>query len=111
MYLEQAAVQSSLRKIATSAAGSSVVFDYFTTEALTSRTLSMRYARAATRYVGEPMKFGVDATPPVERRIAELLREAGLSLREHQTLGSEVNGKRAWGGFARAVVGEAAARS
>jgi methyltransferase (TIGR00027 family) len=107
MYLDQAAVHGSLRKIASTAAGSSVVFDYFTTEALTSRALPMRYARAATHYVGEPMKFGVDATPPVERRIAELLREAGLSLREHQTLGSEANGKRAWGGFARAVVGNA----
>jgi len=106
MYLERRAVLDTLRKIATSAAGSSVVFDYFTTEPLTSRALYMRYARAATRYVGEPLKFGVEATPPVQRRIAELLREAGLSLREHQTLGADAQSRRAWGGFARAVVGD-----
>ncbi|HTV21583.1 MAG TPA: SAM-dependent methyltransferase [Polyangiaceae bacterium] len=110
MYLERAAVLDTLRKIASVAAGSSVVFDYFTSEPLTSRSLYMRYARAATRYVGEPMKFGIDSTPPVERSVAELIEEAGLSLREHQTLGSEANGKRAFGGLAHAVVGERAAR-
>ena len=107
MYLERSAVLDTLRKIASCAAGSSVVFDYFSSVPLTSRSLYMRYARAATRYVGEPLKFGVDATPPIERRIAELLEGVGLALGEHQTIGSELNGKRAFGGLVRAVVGDA----
>jgi len=42
--------------------------------------------------------------PPSRERLAELLQSCGLSLGEHRTLGQEAEGKRAWGGFATAVV-------
>jgi hypothetical protein len=56
-----------------------------------------------TRANGEPLKFGIDSTPSSER-LAELLRSCGLSLSEQRTLGKKTEGKRAWGGFAVAIV-------
>ena len=81
-----------------------VAFDYLTTEPLESQALYWRYARAGTRAAGEPLKFGVDSTPPSRERLAELLRSCGLALVEQCTLGQETEGKRAWGGFATATV-------
>ncbi|ATB43652.1 hypothetical protein CYFUS_009132 [Cystobacter fuscus] len=104
MYLERQAVEDTLRKIASTARGSVVAFDYFTTEPLESRALYWRMARATTQASGETLKFGVDCSPPLSERLTELLRSCGLSLGEHQTLGKETEGKRAWGGFATAMV-------
>jgi len=57
-----------------------------------------------TRAAGEPLTFGIDSTPPSRERLAELLRVCGLSLVEQRTLGQGTEGKRAWGGFATAIV-------
>jgi methyltransferase (TIGR00027 family) len=46
MYLDREAVESTLRKIAGTATGSAVAFDYFSTEIIEARSLFMRYARA-----------------------------------------------------------------
>jgi methyltransferase (TIGR00027 family) len=104
IYLEREAVEDTLRKIASTARGSVVAFDYFTTEAIESDALYWRYGRAATRAAGEPFKFGVDSTPPTRERLSELLRSCGLTLREQRTLGPETEKERAWGGFAVASV-------
>jgi O-methyltransferase involved in polyketide biosynthesis len=106
VYLDKETVEATLHKIASTAKGSVVAFDYFTTEPLVSRALYWRYARAGTRAAGEPLKFGIDSTPPSRERLAELLGSCGLSLVEQRTLGQETEGKRAWGGFAIATVKE-----
>jgi methyltransferase (TIGR00027 family) len=103
-YLDRAAVQETLRKIAGTAPGTIVAFDHFTTEVLESDALMMRSIRASLSAGGEPLKFGVDSTPPLKDRVAELLQSCGLELIEQQTLGDETGGKRAWGGFAIACV-------
>jgi methyltransferase (TIGR00027 family) len=104
MYLDREAVASTLRRIASTARGSVVAFDYFTTEVLASQALYFRYARATTTAGGEPLTFGVDSTPPSRARLAEFLLACGLTLDEHRTLGQETGGRRAWGGFATAIV-------
>jgi methyltransferase (TIGR00027 family) len=109
MYLSRQAVEDSLRTIASTAQGSVVAFDYFTTEALESRALYWRYGRAATRSTGETLKFGIDSTPPSRERLAELLRSCGLSLADQRTLGDDTPTRRAWGGFATARVEEPSA--
>ena len=110
MYLHREAVEDTLRKIASTAPGSVVAFDYFTTEALESPALYWRYGRAATRAAGETLKFGVDSTPPSRERLAELLRSCGLSLSDQRTLGADMPTRRAWGGFATATVEKSAQR-
>lgn len=104
IYLDHEAVEDTLRKIAGTARGSAVAFDYFTTVSLESSEFYWRYARWATKAAGEPLKFGVDSTPPSRDRLAELLQSCGLALAEQRTLGQETGGKRAWGGFAVAAV-------
>jgi len=104
VYLDSDAVETTLRKIGSTARGSVVAFDYFTTDPLTSKALYWRYARMGTSAFGEPLKFGVDSTPPSRERVAELLESCGLSLAEQVTLGDEQGGKRAWGGFAVGLV-------
>jgi O-methyltransferase involved in polyketide biosynthesis len=104
MYLEQAAIEDTLSKVASCAQGSLLAFDYFTTETLESTMLYWRYGRAAAKAVGEPLKFGVDSTPPSRERLSELLRSCGLAVLEQHVLGRETTKKRAWGGFAIAVV-------
>jgi methyltransferase (TIGR00027 family) len=103
-YLDRAAVEDTLRKIASTAPGSIVAFDHFTTEVLESDALLMRSIRASLSVGGEPLKFGLDSTPPVRDRVAELLQSCGLELLEQRTLGDETAGKRAWGGFVVASV-------
>ncbi len=103
-YLDQAAVEDTLCKIAGTAKGSTVAFDYFTTEVLESAAFMMRFIRASLSAGGEPLKFGIDSTPPSRERLVELLQSCGLTLIEQHTLGQETDGKRAWGGFAVAVV-------
>lgn len=104
MYLDRDAVETILRTVAATAKGNAIAFDYFTTEPLASHELYWRYARATTSAAHEPITWGIDSTPPVRERVAELLHACGLSLDEQHTFGDEVDGKRAWGGFAIAVV-------
>jgi methyltransferase (TIGR00027 family) len=108
-YLDREAVEDTLRKIASTAIGSVVAFDYFTTEVLESQSLMMRSIRALLSAGGGPLKFGIDNTPPTRERISELLRSCRLTLVEQRTVGQETEGKRAWGGFAIAMLKSAAA--
>jgi methyltransferase (TIGR00027 family) len=103
-YLDKTAVEATLRRIAGTAQGSVLAFDYITTEVLESQSLYLRTVRASLRAGGEPLKFCIDGTPPSSERVAELLESCGLSLGEQRTVGRETEGKRALGGFATAIV-------
>jgi O-methyltransferase involved in polyketide biosynthesis len=84
MYLDREAVEATLRRIAGTAAGSVVAFDYFSAEIIESRSLFMRYARAVVRLTGEP--------------------------EEQRNFGPETDRKRAMAGFAAAIVSSAGYR-
>lgn len=104
MYLDREAVEDTLHKVASCAKGTLLAFDYYTTVSLESNDMYWRFARASTKSVGEQLKFGVDSTRPSRERLSELLRSCGLALLEQRELGRETEKKRAWGGFAIAVV-------
>jgi methyltransferase (TIGR00027 family) len=104
MYLDQEAVEDTLSAIAATAEGSAVAFDYFSAETLESGAWFMRYARATTRFAGEPLTFGLDTTPPARERIAEFLAPFGLVVEEHRTFGGESSHRHAPAGFATAVI-------
>jgi hypothetical protein len=104
IYLDRKAVVDTLSKVASCAKGTLLAFDYYTTVSLESGDLYWRFARASTKSAGEPLKFGVDSTPPSRERLSELLHSCGLALLEQRTLGRETQKERAWGGFAIAVV-------
>ena len=108
MYLDRAAVETTLRRIGGTAPGSVVAFDYFSGQAITSRSPFMRYARAATRFAGEPLTFGIDNAPPARAGAAAFVGTFGLTLEEHRNFGRETRRRPAPAGFIAAVVGRPA---
>lgn len=104
MYLDRDAVDAALRRIAGAAAGSVVAFDYLSATLIASGSPYMRYARAATNYIGEPMTFGIDTTPPARTRAAEFLTLFGLELEEHRSFGRESRRRPVPAGFVTATV-------
>ena len=107
MYLDREAVEATLRKISGTAPGSVVAFDYFSIEALESRSPFMRYSRAVLNVVGEPLGgFGIDNTPPVRNQAAAFVESCGLTLEDHRNFGRETGRKRVMAGFAVAVVND-----
>jgi methyltransferase (TIGR00027 family) len=111
MYLDRASVEDTLRRIAGTAPGSVVAFDYFSADTLASRSPFMRYARAATKFVGEPLTFGIDNMPPARDSAAEFVAAFGLNLEEHRNFGSETRRRQSPAGFVTATVGQVPASS
>jgi len=104
MYLDQQAVESTFRNIASTAPGSIVAFDYLSNEFMESQSLFMRYSRAVINATGEPWTFGIDNRPPVRERVAAFLKSCGLDLEEQRNFGHESEHSRAMAGFAVALV-------
>ncbi|SDL16262.1 methyltransferase, TIGR00027 family [Arthrobacter sp. ov407] len=104
MYLDRDSVEATLRGIAGTAPGSVVAFDYFARETIASRSPYMRYARATARFVGEPLTFGIDNTPPARKSAADFVGSFGLALEEHRNFGRETRRRSAPAGFVTAVV-------
>jgi methyltransferase (TIGR00027 family) len=69
-YLSRAAVDATLQRVASTSKGSVVGFDCFTTEVLESTSPALRMLRASLNASGEPLKFGVDSTPPLRDGVA-----------------------------------------
>ncbi len=105
MYLDRAAVESTLQRIARTAPGSVISFDYFDAGVIASPTPNMRYLRATAKFAGEPLTFGIDNTPPARKRAAEYVRAFGLTLEEHRNFGKETRRRRAPAGFVTVTVG------
>ncbi len=104
MYLDREAVEGTLRKIAGTASGSVVAFDYFHADLIEARSLFMRYARAVTNAIDEPFRFGIESTKPSSKYVAAFLASCGLSMEEQRNFGQETDRKPAMGGFATAIV-------
>ena len=104
MYLDREAVESTLRKIAGTASGSVVAFDYFNADLIEARSLFMRYARAILGAIGEPWRFGIESTPPSSKHVAALLKSCGLSMEEQRNFGQETDRQPAVAGFTTAIV-------
>lgn len=64
----------------------------------------MRLARAALKAGGEPLRFGIEGTPPVRQQVAAFLESCGVTLGEQHNFGRETDRKPAMGGFATGIV-------
>lgn len=104
MYLDREAVESTLRKIASTASGSVVAFDYFNAHVIDAKGLYMNYARTVLNAIGEPLRFGIAGTPPARTQVAAFLASCGLSMEEQRNFGQETSRKPAMGGFTTAIV-------
>ena len=104
MCLDRVAVEENLRKVACTARGSQVAFDYYTTGPFDSQAFFWCIARTGTRAYGEPLKFGIDSPPSSRKCVAEFLRSCEFSLSKQRRLGNEIEGQRLWNSFATAIV-------
>jgi methyltransferase (TIGR00027 family) len=104
MYLDREAVISTLRKIAGTASGNVVAFDYFHADLIEAGSLFWLYARAVTNVIGEPFRFGIESTKPSSKSVAAFLTSCGLSMEEQRNFGPETDRKPAVGGFTTAIV-------
>lgn len=104
MYLDREAVEGTLRRIAGTAPGSVVAFDYLNSALLESNDPFMRYARVVLKLTRERFTFGLDTPPPAARHVANFLAPLGLHLEEQRNFGQETDKQPAAAGFAVAVV-------
>jgi methyltransferase (TIGR00027 family) len=103
-YLDQEAVESTLRRISSTAKGSAVAFDYFHADLISSQSPYWRYIRVILNIIGEPFTFGFAATTPASKYMAEFLASCGLSMEEQRNFGPETVRQPALMGFTTAVV-------
>lgn len=105
MYLDREAVESTLRKVANTARGSVVAFDYFGAELIEGQGgFAMRYVKAVLDAIGEPLRFGIENTKPASKHVAAFLLSYGLSMEEQRNFGEETDRKAAMAGFTVATV-------
>lgn len=105
MYLDQIAVERTLRTVAGTAPGSVLAFDYVSSQLVHDQSPWMRYVRIVLNAVGEPWDFGIDSTPPVRPRVEAFLKTCGLILEGQRNFGQETETQYALAGFAVARVG------
>jgi methyltransferase (TIGR00027 family) len=104
MYLDREAVETTLRRIAGTAGGSVVAFDYVSADLIEARSLFMGYVRTVLNIIGEPWRFGIDTTKPARAHAAAFVESCGLALGEQRSFGSESGRRPAMAGFATAIV-------
>jgi methyltransferase (TIGR00027 family) len=104
MYLDREAVENTLRKIAGTAKGGVVAFDYFSADLIEAPSIFMRYAKAVVDAIGEPLRFGIECKPPARKCIAAFLESCGLTMEEQINFGAETDRKCALAGFVTAIV-------
>lgn len=98
MYLEEHAIQSTLRAVSTLPAGSRIAFDFWSREWLNSFAGTMaRWSVVAT--YGEPFTFGFSVMPDFSSRLNNYLEEQGLALESGRPMGDEGKKKVPFGGL------------
>ena len=101
MYLDEYAIQSTLRTVSTLPIGSAIAFDFFSREWLED-TLAGKMARWGVKATyGEPFTFGFPVTPDFSGRLGDFLNEYQLSLERDRPLGNV--DKLPYGGLALAA--------
>ena len=108
MYLEEPAVQETLRAVARLPAGSAISFDFFSHQWLNDSWTGKRVRTAVHLVYGELFRFGFPVRPQVTRALELYLQESGLQacglvLREAVSWGDQRPGSVPFGGAAVCV--------
>jgi methyltransferase (TIGR00027 family) len=103
MYLEEHAIQGTLRAVSTLPAGSRIAFDFLSREWL-EETRAGKTARLGVKATyGEPFTFGFPVTPDFSGQLTNYLEKHGLALDWDQPMGDVGGGKVPYGGLVLAV--------
>ena len=106
MYLDDEAVEATLRQVARLAPGSRIAFDFFSRELVQAKPPFVwfgRYAKAGLNFYNERLLFGISTHPPAREHVEHLVTSCGLDLAEYEPLGEERAPKIPFGGLALAV--------
>jgi methyltransferase (TIGR00027 family) len=103
MYLQEQAIQSTLRTVATLAPGSTIAFDFFSREWLQDTRAGRASARGAKFTYGEPLLFGFPVTPDFSTALDDYLGAQGLSLTASRPMGADAAGELPYGGLVLAM--------
>lgn len=106
MYLEEQAIQSTLRTVSTLPPGSAVAFDFFSREWLDS-VVGRMFRRSGVATYGEPFGFGFSVMPDFLGRLSDYVGEQGLVLECGRRMGDEGESEVPFGGLAVATTREA----
>ena len=103
MYLDEHAIQSTLRAVSTLPAGSFIAFDFMSREWLEG-TLAGKMARWSVQAAyAEPFTFGFPIMPEFSSRLSDYLEKQGLARDRDRPMGDEGEGGLPFGGLALAV--------
>ena len=107
MYLDEEAVEATLRQVAQFAAGSRIAFDFMSRELVRAEPPYVwlgRYAKQGIKFYKEHWYFGISTLAPARDHVDRLVTSQGLELAEYEPLGEERDGKAPFGGLAMAVL-------
>ena len=106
MYLDDEAVEATLRQVAQFAAGSWIAFDFMSRELVRAEAPFVwlgRYTKQGIKFYREHWHFGISTQAPARDHVDRLVRSQGLELLEYEPLGEERAPKAPFGGLAMAV--------
>ncbi len=106
MYLDDEAVEATLRQVAQLAAGSRIAFDFMSRELVRAEAPFVwlgRGAKFGIKFYNERWLFGISTNAPAREHVDRLVTSQGLELAEYEPLGEDRDGKAPIGGLALAV--------
>jgi len=106
MYLDDEAVEATLRQVAQLASGSWIAFDFMSRELVRAEAPYVwlgRYAKFGIKFYNEQWLFGISTHAPARDHVDRLVTSQGLELAEFEPLGDDRDGKVPLGGLALAV--------
>jgi methyltransferase (TIGR00027 family) len=106
MYLDDEAVEATLRNVSRLAAGSRIAFDFLSREFVRAEAPFVwlgRFSQLGIRFYAEHWSFGVSTHAPARDHVQRLVTSQGLELAEYEPLGEERAPKAPLGGLAVAV--------
>ena len=106
MYLDDEAVEATLRQVAHLAPGSRIAFDFMSRELVRAEPPFVwlgRGAKFGIKFYGERWLFGISTLAPARDHVDRLVTSQGLELDKFEPMGDDRDGKVPWGGFALAV--------
>ena len=103
MYLEEQAVQSTLRAVADLPRGSRIAFDFLSRELLFDSFTGKLLRLTVQLFYGEPFLFGFPVRPDFSTALGTYLEQQGLTLERNLAWGAKSGRKAPFGGMATAV--------
>ncbi len=102
MYLDDEAVEATLRQVAQLASGSRIAFDFMSRELVQAEPPYVwlgRYAKQGIKFYKEHWYFGISTLAPARDHVDRLVTSQGLELAEYEPLGDDRDGKVPFGGL------------